>query len=180
MAQSNDSGTSLWPLVLGGAHFLQLYRKNKCSDPYNVEPRYNERPRDWLNLFPTTRSRYIEVLPPGGDLGGGCGGGAPPPPPSPWDELWFIGVRVEQEKSAPPPIKNPGSAPVTIYFSITGVKKIVRYTEDFVISRFHCILIHLSKIGRNLCAVFWQFHDHRGRKLYHALLGRGRQGETSI
>ena len=25
-----------------------------------------------------------------------------------------------------------------IYFAITGVKKIVRYTEDFVISRFHC------------------------------------------
>ena len=29
IAQSNDSGTSLWPLVLGGAQFLQLYRKNK-------------------------------------------------------------------------------------------------------------------------------------------------------
>ena len=32
-----------------------------------------------------------------------------------------------------------------IYFSITVVKKIVRYTKDFVVSRFHCILIHLSK-----------------------------------
>ena len=46
----------------------------------------------------------------------------------PWDDLqfsnttgilqkkktmWFIGVEVEQEKSAPPPKKNPGSAPVT-------------------------------------------------------------------
>ena len=25
--------------------------------------------------------------------------------------LWFIGVEVEQETSAPPPKKNPGSAP---------------------------------------------------------------------
>ena len=28
--------------------------------------------------------------------------------------MWFIGVEVEQEKSAPPPKKNPGSAPVRI------------------------------------------------------------------
>ena len=26
--------------------------------------------------------------------------------------MWFIGVDVEQETSAPPPKKNPGSAPV--------------------------------------------------------------------
>ena len=25
--------------------------------------------------------------------------------------MWFIGVEVEQETSAPPPTKNPGSAP---------------------------------------------------------------------
>ena len=25
--------------------------------------------------------------------------------------MWFIGVQVEQETSAPPPKKNPGSAP---------------------------------------------------------------------
>ena len=48
------------------------------------------------------------------------------PPPHPRDDLqfsnttgiqqkkniWFIGVEVEQETSAPPPKKNPGSAPV--------------------------------------------------------------------
>ena len=28
--------------------------------------------------------------------------------------MWFIGVEVEQETSAPPPKKNPGSAPVTL------------------------------------------------------------------
>ena len=28
--------------------------------------------------------------------------------------MWFIGVEVEQETSAPPPKKNPGSAPVQL------------------------------------------------------------------
>ena len=28
--------------------------------------------------------------------------------------MWFIGVEVEQETSAPPPEKNPGSAPVDV------------------------------------------------------------------
>ena len=57
---------------------------------------------------------------PGVDLGGGCRGRAPPPPSR--DDLrfsnttgilqkkektmWFIGVEVEQETSAPPPKKN--------------------------------------------------------------------------
>ena len=30
--------------------------------------------------------------------------------------MWFIGVEVEQEKSAPPPKKNPGSAPVSVWY----------------------------------------------------------------
>ena len=29
--------------------------------------------------------------------------------------MWFIGVEVEQETSAPPPKKNPGSAPALVY-----------------------------------------------------------------
>ena len=60
----------------------------------------------------------------GGSRGKGAGGAHPPP--HPWDDLqfsntsgvlrkkktmWFIGVEVEQETSAPPPKKNPGSAP---------------------------------------------------------------------
>ena len=28
--------------------------------------------------------------------------------------MWFIGVEVEQETSAPPPKKNPGSAPANV------------------------------------------------------------------
>ena len=62
---------------------------------------------------------------PGADLGGGCRGCAP----HPLDDLrfsnttgilqkktmWFIGVEVEQETSAPPPKKNPGSAPAATH-----------------------------------------------------------------
>ena len=61
----------------------------------------------------------------GADLGGGCRGC---PPPSEMTcgflirlvfckkkkTMWFIGVEVEQEMSAPPPKKNPGSAPVEV------------------------------------------------------------------
>ena len=69
-------------------------------------------------------SHHASRKTPGADLGGGC---APPPPHHPEitcgfliqlvfcqkkkKTKWFIGVEVEQEKSAPPPKKNPGSAP---------------------------------------------------------------------
>ena len=32
--------------------------------------------------------------------------------------MWFIGVEVEQETSAPPPKKNPGSAPAKAEWAI--------------------------------------------------------------
>ena len=56
----------------------------------------------------------------GADLGEGCRGCAPPPPEMTCGFLiqlvfkktmWSIGVEVEKETSAPPPKKNPGSAP---------------------------------------------------------------------
>ena len=61
---------------------------------------------------------------PGADLGGECRGCAPSPPEMTCGFLiqlvfckkktmWFIGVELEQETSAPPPEKNPGSAPAT-------------------------------------------------------------------
>ena len=69
-------------------------------------------------------SRLYHRLGTGADLGGGCRGCAPPPPPPEMTcgfliqlvfckkkTMWFIGVEVEQETSAPPPKKNPGSAP---------------------------------------------------------------------
>ena len=60
---------------------------------------------------------------PGADLGGGCRGCAPLPEMTcgfliqlvfckkKKRTMWFIGVELEQETSAPPPKKNPGSAP---------------------------------------------------------------------
>ena len=61
----------------------------------------------------------------GADLGEGAGGAHPPPPEMTCGFLiqlvfckkktmWFIGVEVEQETRAPPPKKNPGSAPAMI------------------------------------------------------------------
>ena len=55
----------------------------------------------------------------------GAGGAHPPPPKMTCGFLirlvfckkktmWFIGVEVERETSAPPPKKNPGSAPVRV------------------------------------------------------------------
>ena len=36
--------------------------------------------------------------------------------------MWFIGVEVEQETSAPPPKKNPGSSPVTLFeFNVSTI-----------------------------------------------------------
>ena len=72
----------------------------------------------------------------GADLGGGCRGCAPSPshemtcgfpiqlvfcPPK---NMWFIGVEVEQETSASPPKKNPGSAPEISSFHRRHVFKI--------------------------------------------------------
>ena len=65
----------------------------------------------------------------GADLGGGCRGCAPPPDMTcgfliqlvflKKKTMWFIGVEVEQETSAPHPKKNPGSAPGTCTISKT-------------------------------------------------------------
>ena len=73
-------------------------------------------------------------LTPGADLGEGCRGCAPNHPPTPplppprmtcgfliqlvfckKKTMWFIGVEVEQETSAPPPTKNSGSAPGLLF-----------------------------------------------------------------
>ena len=83
--------------------------------------------------LPVFVARFIVPLASGADLGGGCSGSAPPPP---WDDvrfsntngilqkktMWFIAVEVEQETSAPPPKKKPGSAPEP-YRGLTAVYK---------------------------------------------------------
>ena len=96
----------------------------------------------------------------GADLGGGCGGCAPPPPEmtcgfliqlvfckkttttittTTTKTMWFIGVEVEQETSAPPPKKNPGSAPEIITKSLSSFLHIhtfvfVTKSENFTVT----------------------------------------------
>ena len=41
--------------------------------------------------------------------------------------MWFIGVEAEQEKSVPPPNKNPGSAPVTLMKNTTWSERDICY-----------------------------------------------------
>ena len=49
-------------------HHLETFRLKefvvvlKALKRNNVEPRYNEGPRDWQNLFAVSRFRYFEVL----------------------------------------------------------------------------------------------------------------------
>ena len=79
-----------------------------------VAKKYKSTCRNALCLF------YISIVFTGADLGGGCRGCAHPLPEMTCGFLiqlvfckkkkktmWFIGVEVEQETSAPPPKKNP-------------------------------------------------------------------------
>ena len=79
--------------------------------------------------------------------------------------MWFIGVKVEQETSAPPPKRNPGSAPGTMQLElITAVAKFWKYsskvqksgcTDDFnSFSRGTKILLNTKLIGTNTCHFF--------------------------
>ena len=43
--------------------------------------------------------------------------------------MWFIGVEVEQEMSAPPPKKNPGSSPEQIVHAIFEI--LLEVSEQF-------------------------------------------------
>ena len=47
--------------------------------------------------------------------------------------MWFIGVEVEQETSAPPPKKNPGSAPDThaVKWCLTEQDGVIMYIFEY-------------------------------------------------
>ena len=55
--------------------------------------------------------------------------------------MWFIGVEVEQETSAPPPKKNPGSAPVTEPFSCL----VVLFSTNYMLFRPQTVPSHLYR-----------------------------------
>ena len=43
--------------------------------------------------------------------------------------MWFIGVEVEQETSAPPPKKNPGSAPGPLDLFLQDARPVVLFLQ---------------------------------------------------
>ena len=74
--------------------------------------------------------------------------------------MWFIGVEVEQETSAPPPKKNPGSAPAlsnanSIWNARTRFNEFIRTPKCCVgkqkknkheTNKLQCLFIEVSKI----------------------------------
>ena len=59
--------------------------------------------------------------------------------------MWFIGVEVEQETSAPPPKKNPGSAPVSYHSLLTTPNKSLRTSFNWFKNMFGEIQISQAK-----------------------------------
>ena len=67
--------------------------------------------------------------------------------------MWFIGVEVEQEKSAPPPKKNPGSAP-GLYNTFNADKVISSFPPKLIPDHFGFV----RGTGSELCRiVLWNF-----------------------
>ena len=55
--------------------------------------------------------------------------------------MWFIGVEVEQETSAPPPKKNPGSAPEMIALLGGDVKPALSLVSFFLAHQLEGVVI---------------------------------------
>ena len=98
----------------------------------------------------------------GADLGGGCRGCEPSPEitcgfliqlvfsKKKKKTMWFIGVEVEQETSAPPPKQNPGSTPVNItriIFSLVIVSGLSTFWS--LVNLLTAVQIHWNE-GRSL------------------------------
>ena len=106
--------------------------------------------------------KQLQVITAGADLEGGCRGYAPSPPPLPEmtsgfliqlvfckkkKTMWFIGVEVEQETSAPSPKKNPGSAPVPVFLDLLTIYVPILYLQTFCESNvwdFHLFMTGIS------------------------------------
>ena len=61
--------------------------------------------------------------------------------------MWFIGVEVEQETSAPPPKKNPGSAPVLhVYYELVCFGNVIRVMAlcgSMLVKCAVCVAVHM-------------------------------------
>ena len=78
--------------------------------------------------------------------------------------MWFIGVEVEQETSAPPPEKNPGSAPIINYgLAPQGdwPKFRLKYLLDWNRKSALCIAICTSKQGNPYQYVWPKLEGHQ-------------------
>ena len=64
--------------------------------------------------------------------------------------MWFIGVEVEQETTAPPPEKNPGSAP-GIYFAYLPMRSLVHILIYLVVLGCQLVLVLISIHVQLLC-----------------------------
>ena len=62
--------------------------------------------------------------------------------------MWFIDVEVAQETSAPPPKKNPGSAPAVILGGLLCASGDTRFLNAYKFS---------SVFGKRICDVLFQF-----------------------
>ena len=89
----------------------------------------------------------------GGSRGRVQGVRTPPPPPEMTCgfliqlAFWFIGVEVEQEMSAPPPKKNPGSAP-DLSLLLQGLLRLnILYVSKF------CRILNFGITGLLRCSI---------------------------
>ena len=73
--------------------------------------------------------------------------------------MWFIGVEVEQETSAPPPKINPGSAPASTD----------KWGPFHKTSLEHSILLHLNCCKHVKCSVFLNHNKLLNQKVFMSL-----------
>ena len=92
--------------------------------------------------------------------------------PTPWDDLrfsnttgilqkktiWFIGVEVEQETSAPHPKKNPGSTPEELKINCMVIKTKIINVKDLFVIIYGCKPISSTNILEGLNIAFSDVH----------------------
>ena len=79
--------------------------------------------------------------------------------------MWFIGVEVEQETSAPPPKKNPGSAPeLAINWPLLGCVQSSTSLLDFTSLKKIKIIVQKEQNNRELLQPRRRLQQQRGKQ----------------